>query len=229
MSPVRPSEKNPAKLILDAELVLCDSDPEIVDAWRLQFAERPYARVESSNVLSDAILGSVDALVVPGNAFGFLDSGFELEVSEVLGLELQDQLRGAIRDQVQGELLVGQALIVRVTRPNARELAVVYAPQYRTPSPVAETIQPFLSARGATRALFADQEAGGAPIRSVAMPSIGTGKGGLHPLISARQMRYGFEMGARMRGGGAKNLTIQIRRERRLLAMPKAGLEDGDD
>ncbi len=208
---------------LPVRLILADRDADVRSAWELRFAPCEYVEIRDADPLET----EVDALVVPGNAFGFLDSGFELRASERFGLEFQDQLRARVRSEFAGEMLVGQALVERY---GGR--ALIYAPLWRTPQSIASTVNAALCARGAVRALAADQAAGQPAVETLAIPALGVGApGNLHPAISARQLRYGFEVGAGYRGGGGKNLTRQIRREIRLKSMPRtaADTDAGDD
>ena len=104
-------QKQP-RLPLEIKLVLADTNPDALEAWRHQFApkftesppaespdgESPALEMPSVEIHDcDFLDVDADALIVPGNSFGFLDGGVELRVSERLGMEPQDRLRGRIR------------------------------------------------------------------------------------------------------------------------------------
>ena len=199
------------------KIILCDRRADVVEAWKEQFDEAPEVDIRQGNILEVA----ADVLVLPGNAFGFLDRGLELEVCERYGLELQDRLRNAIRGRFHGELLVGQVLSEPLEAPFRR---LLYTPIARTPQKIESTVNAFLAARGAFLALReADsQPAGEAPPTSAVFPGLGTGESGLHPLISARQLRYAYELFAGVRGFGDKNLSQLGRRERKLKSLPRS-------
>ncbi len=206
---------------LAIELILCDRNPEALDAWRQQFRASPEGEMRAEVQIRDGDIleAEADAILVPGNSFGFLDGGIELRVCEAMSMELQDELRDRIRSEYAGELLVGQA-IVDLT---ASAPPVVYAPIWRTPQNIATTINVFLALRGALQGIAT---ANLPAIKKLAVPSMGVDPGGMHPLVSARQIRYAYEMAIGERGRGGKNLTRLIRRERKLKSIPGAGREE---
>lgn len=201
------------------KLILSDPRLEIQSAWKAQFVEHPNVEVRSDSILATP----ADALLLPGNSFGFLDSGLELQVSEAHGWELEDELRRQVREEHDGELLVGRAIVMRLSslpRP------LVYAPIWRTPRKLAGTVNVFLAVRGALLALGKD--AASQPVTSLALPAMGTDAGELDPRISARQIRYAYEIHEGLRGPGDKNLTQQLRRERKLMSVPQLNKKSGD-
>jgi hypothetical protein len=201
----------------EPRLFLVDSDPAVLEAWRYQFARWPEVEVREGRLLdTDAA-----ALLLPGNSFGFLDSGLELEVVEALGPEIEEEIRSRIRKDHHGELLVGQALVVK---PPGGGRTVVYAPLWRTPRRLQGTIQPYLCLRGALLEVIR----AGAGLPSLAVPALtGFERGDLDPRIMARQSRYAFETVTGRRGPGDKNLSQLTRRERKLQTVPGSIEEQG--
>jgi len=201
------------------KLILCDQNPATLDAWRSQFQKRPEVEVRSEDILETA----ADAIVVPGNSFGFLDSGLGLRVSNAYGWGIQDEIRRRIDEDLDGELLVGEALVLR--QP-AFPRAIVYAPIWRTPRRLEGTVNVFLAVRGALLAVAKD--AAPPPLEAVALPPLGLDEGEIHPHTSARQIRYAYEIVTGQRGRRVKNLSQQTRRERKLVSVPKGALEGGE-
>ncbi len=227
-------QKQP-RLPLEIKLVLADTNPDALEAWRHQFApkftesppvegsngERPDGNNPSVEIHDgDFLEVDADALIVPGNSFGFLDGGVELRVSERLGMELQDRLRGRIRADFSGELLVGQALIEDLI---PSEPAIIYTPIWRTPQDIETTVNVFLAAKSAFQAL-ADTNS---TLKRIAAPAMGIGvPGHMDPFISARQFRYAYEIAIKRRSRGGKNLTRLIRRERKMKTAPNTATEE---
>ena len=202
---------------MSLKLLLCDQDPQVLDAWKLQFAKRPEVNI----LEGDPLETPADALLLPGNSFGFLDRGIGLRAVETFGWEIQDELRDRIRRDFAGELLVGQAIVVRL--PSVRP--IVYAPIWRTPQALTGTVNVFLAVRGAFLALGADPTWGEGGV--VAAPGMGVGAPGeLDAKISARQIRYAYEMATEQRGLGDKNLTQLTRRQHKLQSVPTGGIAD---
>src|SRR5688572_8340629 len=176
----------------EPRLVLVDRDPAVLEAWRYQFA-----RWQEVEVREGRLLDTDDAaLLLPGNSFGFLDTGLELEVVEALGPEIEEEIRSRIRKEHHGELLVGQALVVKPPRGGR---TVVYAPIWRTPRRLQGTVQPYLCLRGALLEVIR----AGAGLPSLAVPALtGFERGDLDPRIMARQCRYAYEVVTGRRGTG---------------------------
>jgi O-acetyl-ADP-ribose deacetylase (regulator of RNase III) len=206
---------------MPATIRLVDRQPEVVAAWKYQFED-----VEPSPDISegDVFESSADALVLPGNAFGFLDRGLEMQACERWGFELQDRIRETVRGEFHGELLVGQAALIPLE--NAEYRFLIYVAQSRTCASLDSTLGAYLAARGAFATV---REAQGSAISSVVIPGIGTGHAGLHPAISARQLRYAYEIHAGLRRYGDKNLTQLTRRERKLSSLPKSLLKGSEN
>jgi len=206
---------------LKPKLILSDQDSRVLDAWRSQLQRWPDVEIRSEDPLQTA----ADALLLPGNSFGLLDAGLEFRVLEAGGWETQDELRQIIQDRFDGELLVGQAAILRrasLPRP------IVYAPIWRIPWPLANTVNVFLAVRGALLALKKD--AATPPLVSLVVPAMGVAApGGLDPRISARQIRYAYEIAAGLRGPGDKNLGQISKRQKKLQSVPLEIKEERDD
>ncbi len=214
-------------------LVLADTTPDCVQAWSAQFLKRPEVEIRESHVFD----AEADAFLLPGNSFGFLDSGLALEACERFGWDLQEEVRRMVRTEFSGELLVGQAVAIRMaTLPTL----VIYAPLWRTPRKLEGTVNAYLALRGASLALskamglqwpleLTSPGVANPAHPRLAVPALGVKEGGLDPRISARQIRYAYEVSTGQRGFGDKNLTQQARRERKLLLVPGIAREDGED
>jgi len=210
---------------MEMQVTLCDKKDSVVAAWERRFEKSPEVRIVTDDIFS---CGS-DAVVLPGNSYGFLTRGLELQASQLFGFELQDLIRKKIREDYNGELLVGQGLVIPCKELGNGETPcthLIYVSACRTPRIVDGTLNAYLAARGAFLAL-AEPEAEG--IKSVALPGIGTGESGMPEEICARQMRYAYSLFSGRRGYGDKNLTRLTRRENKLRRMPKPPQEDTED
>ena len=173
-------------------VVLCAVDPDLA---------RAYAEVAAG--LGDWVTGGrasildldVDAVVSPANSFGFMDGGLDALYVERFGPAVQDAARAAVLYRHDGELLVGEADLVRTADP--RVPYVVLAPTMRVPMQLpADTVNPYLAMRGVLRlverGVVADGPDAGRPVRdvvrSVAVPGLGTGVGRVPAPTCARQV-----------------------------------------
>lgn len=158
----------------------------MVEAWRVEFAQVPDVEVSHGDIFDV----SADALVSPANSFGFMDGGIDLVYSQHFGWTLQDRLRERLQSEFDGELPVGQAVLIET---QDREIPfLVSAPTMRIPMDVSDTVNAYLAFRAVIRAVRAHNETGGRAIQSVLCPGLGTAVGKMAPLACARQMRYGY-------------------------------------
>lgn len=166
---------------------LCALHTSLYEAWQGVFAD-----VDAVDVIQGDILKArADAIVSPANSFGFMDGGLDLIYSQHFGWELEGRVRSTILEEHDGELPVGQALIV----PTEHEATpyLISAPTMRVPSRVARTAHAYLAFRAVLRAVRDHNQAGVLePIRTVLCPGLGTGEGRMPPERCAVQMRYAW-------------------------------------
>jgi O-acetyl-ADP-ribose deacetylase (regulator of RNase III) len=132
-----------------------------------------------------------DAIVSPANSIGDMGGGIDKAIDDFHQGEAQRRLMAAIAEQFYGELPVGVGLVVRVS--NSRFPFLVAAPTMRIPANVSGSINAYLSMRAALVAVLRHNATGSEPIRSMAVPGLGTGVGGLQAREAAEQMRVAYD------------------------------------
>ena len=133
-------------------------------------------------------------MVSPANSFGDMSGGVDKRIDDFYRGAAQERITQAIREQFLGELPVGMALVVSM--PDSRIPFVVAAPTMRVPQPVPDSINAYLSLRAALVAVTlhnVQNTQNARPIRSLAVPGLCTGVGGMSPALSARQMRAAYD------------------------------------
>jgi hypothetical protein len=85
---------------------------------------------------------------------------------------------------------------------------------------VKDSVNAYLAGRAAFAALRDFQGPGGERIASLACPGLCTGEGKMHPLVSARQLRYAYEEALGLREVVMDNLSRLARREKKLKEIP---------
>src|SRR5262249_25504664 len=128
-------------------------------------------------------------LVSPANSFGHMDGGIDLAYLREFGLGLQARLKEAIHANFDGELLVGQAVVVPTG--HRRFPAMIAAPTMRLPAAILDRIAVMLAARAAF--LVAQREPRAREIGHLLMPGFGTLTGRVEPDVAATMMRLGWE------------------------------------
>ena len=168
-------------------ITLCDRTTDLVQAWKRYFPDESGVKVANQNILTLP----VDALAIPANSFGFTDSGVDMAISqEIFDWRLQDTLRLQIDRDHDGELLVGQALVLPTKSTRLRY--VVVAPTMRLPTDVSGSVNAYLAMRAILRAVEAHNRANkptpAEQIRSLAVPGLCTGTGKVPAERAAYQM-----------------------------------------
>lgn len=165
-------------------IFLCAVDTRLARAWR-QALPLEFGAAVVQVVEGDILSLPVDAVVSPANSFGFMDGGLDALYTRFFGPQLQERLQRMIREQADGELLVGQALPVETG--HARIPWCISAPTMRVPRRLESAEPAYLATRAAVRCALA------AGVASMAIPGMGTGTGGLPPESAARAMLRGIQ------------------------------------
>lgn len=170
------------------QIILGDKNPDLIDAWQVEFGGLPDVTIRGGNIL----MARADALVSPANSFGFMDGGFDYSISEIFNWKIQPVVQYVIRNKHAGELVVGAAEIVATG--NEQFPYLVCAPTMRVPQNVADTVNAFLAMRATLLAVKSFNAENGAVIKSVAIPGLCTGVGRMPFDRCARQMRAAYDL-----------------------------------
>jgi O-acetyl-ADP-ribose deacetylase (regulator of RNase III) len=166
---------------------LCDTNPEVVDAWLDTFSD-----VEGVEVLlGDLLDAGCDAIVSPANSFGDMSGGVDKRIDDHFRGATQSAVVQAIRDRYFGELPVGVALVVQMA--DCRLPLIVASPTMRVPQSVGSTIYAYLAFRGALVSVLQHNLISSPRIGSLAVPGLCTGVGGMPYGQAARQMRSAYD------------------------------------
>ncbi|RFS16497.1 macro domain-containing protein [Emticicia sp. C21] len=174
------------------KIILAAVDYRLVVAWKEFFGEDRNVSI----IETDITQLTCDAIVSPANSFGFMDGGLDYALSERFGWNLEKKLQQRIKDLPEGELLVGQAMVIETGDSVIPFL--ISAPTMRVPMNF--NIDTSVNAYLAMKAVLiqAKNEPG---INSVAVPGLCTGVGRMAPMIAARQMFQAYKeiiLGERM-------------------------------
>jgi O-acetyl-ADP-ribose deacetylase (regulator of RNase III) len=168
-------------------LVLCAVSEPLARAWDAAIDGRPDIRVHRGSVLEV----SAEAAVSPANSFGWMRGGIDAVYAKAFP-SIEQQVRSAVLAYHGGELPVGEALIVPTGVPAPAWL--ISAPTMRQPGELLppDTVHPYLAARAVLRLWRTGTLEHGEPVRGVvrtiALPGMGTGVGGVSPQTCARQV-----------------------------------------
>lgn len=181
------------------KIVLCDINEPLIEAWNEVFADWMIREDRQEDfeiqIIRDNIFNQpVDAIVSPANSFGFMDGGLDYLISKMVGWDVQDTLKNIIQAEFHGELLVGQAHVVKAKKSTARFPYVISAPTMRVPMILGpNSINVYLAAKALINACKEPNYPGEMRFNSIVVPGLGTGVGQVPVDVCAKQMRQGFE------------------------------------
>ncbi len=184
MQTLKPFGSVPSKVL---RVSLGDTNPDVARALAAAFDGAEAVEVVVGNLLNS----SCDAIVSPANSFGDMGGGIDKTIDDFHQGTAQRLVMAAIAEHHFGELPVGAALVVEL--PVSRFPFVVAAPTMRIPGSVVGSINAYLSMRAALVAVLRHNALGSRPIRSLAVPGLGTGVGGLGYAEAAEQMRAAYD------------------------------------
>jgi hypothetical protein len=94
---------------------LRDRNPQIVQAWKKHFNGVGDVDISCGDIFD---LGDrIDAVVSPANSFGFMDGGIDYVYSLRFGWQLQERLQAHLQKYHDGELLVGEGVVIPTYDP----------------------------------------------------------------------------------------------------------------
>ena len=161
-------------------------EADFIAAWDHYFADIPEVKPSQGDIFEFP----ADAIISPANCFGFMDGGIDRLYSEYLGWHVQDRLRTHLKDQYDGELPIGMAVLVETDHPEIPYL--ISAPTLRAPVNVSETVNAFLAFRAAIRVINRKNVQEPGTIKSVLCPGLGTGTGEMPVERCAKQMHAAY-------------------------------------
>jgi O-acetyl-ADP-ribose deacetylase (regulator of RNase III) len=173
-------------------LVLCAVDEPLALAWTDAVAGRPDVEVHRGSVLEvDA-----QAVVSPANSYGWMRGGIDAVYASTFPA-IEQHVRSAVLAYHGGELPVGQALIVPTDESSPAWL--ISAPTMREPGEILppDTVHPYLAARAVfnlwCNGRLEDDRPVRRVVRTIALPGLGTGVGGVPPENCARQVMAAWD------------------------------------
>ncbi len=175
--------------MMDLTIQFRDKDPAVADALTRSFEDVDAVDVSCGDIFDL----TADAVLSPANSFGFMDGGIDAVYLMKFGTALQPRVQAVIRDRFDGELAVGSAFVLDTEHHSIPFL--VCSPTMRVPLNIQRTVNAYLAFRAALLAVrrFNREADGGRQIGSLLSPGFGTAAGQMDPLVSAVQLRRGYD------------------------------------
>ena len=165
-------------------ILLVATEEKLAEAWRDFFANEPNVNI----IHGDITTITCDAVVSPANSFGFMDGGLDYALSVRLGWNLEKRLQAQIKELPEGELLVGQAMVIETFDKGIPYL--ISAPTMRIPTNfnIATSVNAYLAMKAVLINAVKHPN-----INTVAIPGLCTGVGRMQHIIAARQMHQAYK------------------------------------
>ncbi|XP_064404588.1 uncharacterized protein LOC135349874 [Halichondria panicea] len=192
------------------KIFLRDISQPMVDAWRDTQAFGCESFTDSIQISQGDIFQgapAADAIVSPANSYGFMDGGIDMVYSRHFGWQMQERLQKLLREEHDGELPVGQAVIIPAysslqgegsnLSPSVNQGTpisyLIAAPTMRIPTNVSKTVNSYLAFRAILREVREHNRCHPDKlISSVLCPGLGTAVGRMPFMRCAHQMRTAY-------------------------------------
>jgi len=173
------------------KLILCSVDPGLKKAWEKSCGDLDFIEIFHGSILDT----KCDAIVSPANSYGFMDGGLDALYMDYFGSSIQTKVRKQIYLHHHGELIVGMSDVVETNDHKIPFLII--APTMRVPMKLRDSINPYLAARSVfilqRYGVFLSGKHKGKNVsdlvRSIALPGLCTGVGGISYSTCAHQVR----------------------------------------
>ena len=186
------------------KIFLRDKKQSLVNAWKGMFKDFDNFDISCGDIFAEGPHLDCEAIVSPANSFGYMDGGIDFLYSSYFGWGIGDLLRQELWQHHDGELLVGQAVLIDMRSVGAfpknsndldresynRQQAdrikrmpyLISAPTMRVPMNVSQTVNAYLAFVAALRVAKKHD------IKSLLCPGLGTAIGQMDSEVCACQM-----------------------------------------
>ena len=126
----------------------------------------------------------VDCVVSPANAFGLMDGGYDLAITDWFGKQLQIRVQQYIIDNFFGEQPVGTSFYIKA---NDKGQSLIHTPSMRTPQIIKDPLVVYQCMRSTLMCAYQNN------LQSILIPLFGGGCGEVHPQIIAKMMKLAYD------------------------------------
>jgi len=174
---------------MNAQVVLVDINEDVVDAWRVAFADNPEVTIVHGSMLEQ----DVDAWVTPTNAKGAMDGGLDYAIRDELGRHIETKVQTEIQSLYQGHMPVGCATSVETGREKPGFL-ISTPTMSASAEDISGTQNVAFACAAAFQAVHIQNRQRPGSIRSLALPGLGAQTGKVPVDICARLMWSGYHL-----------------------------------
>lgn len=157
------------------KIILFDINKKLCEEWEKQFKDYPDVEIKHCS-FEDL---ESEYVVTAGNSFGWMTGGIDLAVRDYYGIDVQDSVQQVIISQFQGELPVGESIVIDTLDWSKKYL--IYAPTMRFPRQIDKVDVFYVFVKLLQR------------YDNFACCGLGTATGGISEKDCARQMKLAYD------------------------------------
>lgn len=165
--------------LIPSKIYLLERDPRKCKFLELYFDSAPEVEIVCDNFQHFMKTRQVQCAVSPANAFGLMDGGYDLAITEWFGDQLQKRVQQYIIDHFYGEQPVGTSFLIDAGREGQ---SLIHTPTMRTPQRILDARSIYQCMR--TTLMCAAEHS----IESIVLPMFGGSTGGVRPQLAADMM-----------------------------------------
>lgn len=126
---------------------------------------------------------TIDCLVSPANAFGYMTGGYDAALSEILGWDFQEKVQDYIKENFYGEQGVGTSFIIKTDLPN---LSLIHTPTMQYPSVIKDDMIVYYCMRSTLICALKND------VKCIVIPVFGGACGCVDPLVSSKRLKDAY-------------------------------------
>lgn len=165
------------------KIYLLDKSREMVSAWKKYF-ENENVEIVCEDFMLFMDLYDVECVVSPANAYGLMDGGFDLAITNYFGQELQKNVQKIICERYYGEQPVGTSIMVGIPNTNKK---LIHTPTMRFPSKILDPKVVYQCMRTTLMVALKNN------IKSIVIPAFGGRCGCLEADVVAKMMYMAYK------------------------------------
>ena len=164
---------------LPGKIYLLEREAKKCSILRLYFDCAPEVETVQDEFRHFMETHAVQCVVSPANAFGLMDGGYDLAITEWFGDQLQQRVQQYILDHFWGEQPVGTSFLLDAGRDGQ---SLIHTPTMRTPQRILDARVIYQCMR--TTLMCAAEHS----VESIVIPLFGGSTGGVRPQLAAEMM-----------------------------------------
>lgn len=151
---------------------------------RAYFAGVPDVEFVAGDLETVLRTNPVQCIVSPANAYGLMDGGYDLAITNYFGDQLQRRVQQYIVDHYYGEQPVGTGFLIDAGRDGR---SLIHTPTMRTPQRIRDPLVIYQCMRATLMCAMEHK------VESILIPMFGGGCGDVHPKLIAEMMWHAYD------------------------------------